>query len=363
MFEGDFCPCNSPDLWKESLDYEDLAETQALEDIMQENSDDDSAEETRDDSFDDSDATKGGNDDDVIPNSHNNSKTTSPSKSTSPSTSFRIQPVDPVKVECKISQVLRQEHASRDRASNYKNKYIISESSESDSDTISSKKPLQVPVVKNEANSQIILNSSDSENDGFNKASTRSAKSQSLKDKKNLEHNSDADDSSDDSFNEAQTLSAKNASESLRDKENLKNNSPLDNKPSVSKLVGQTASSSNDIQINDAHLEDEIKQWLEKNENEAEWAKARPDLHGKYYRDWEEICMLYYLLKTNTMDKWNSEKNWDLMKITYQFLLHRSSKSLVQHFQIGLQNKLKKFQIPDKVIEIIKSNSRLVKNR
>lgn len=47
MFEEDFCPCSSPDLWKESLDCEDLAETQALEDIMLENSDNDSAEETR----------------------------------------------------------------------------------------------------------------------------------------------------------------------------------------------------------------------------------------------------------------------------------------------------------------------------
>lgn len=42
---------------------------------------------------------------------------------------------------------------------------------------------------------------------------------------------------------------------------------------------------------------------------------------GKIYKDWEEICMLYYLLKTNTVDKWNSEKNWALMKINYQVIL------------------------------------------
>ncbi|CAD6227446.1 GSCOCG00001130001-RA-CDS [Cotesia congregata] len=124
MLDEDFCPCSSPDLWKEALDCQDLTETQALDDIIQENSDNELVEETRDDSFDDSDATTAGSDDDVVPNSHNNSKAKSPSKSTSPSTSIRSsQLVTPVQVERKISQVqnnnnVRQEYASRNRAMN-----------------------------------------------------------------------------------------------------------------------------------------------------------------------------------------------------------------------------------------------------
>ncbi|KAH0553902.1 hypothetical protein KQX54_005723 [Cotesia glomerata] len=328
MLDEDFCPCSSPDLWKEALDCQDLAETQALDGIIQENTDDEIAEETRDDSFDDSDATRAGSDDDVVPNSHNNSKAKSPIKSTSPSTSIRSsQLVTPVQVERKISQVqnnnnvLRQEYASRNGANNNKNEYIISESSESDSDTSIDKKPLQGPSVRNEANSKMNVNSSDSETGGFNEAQTVSAKSasQSLKDKKNLENNSAVDDSSDDSFNEAQTLSAKSASQFLRDKENLKNNSLLDNKPSVSKPAGQPASFSNEIQNNNSDLDDEIEQWLEENNNETQWAKTRNDLRAKHYTDWEERCMLYYLLKTNTMDQCNSKKNWDLMKIKYKY--------------------------------------------
>ncbi|CAG5097585.1 Protein of unknown function [Cotesia congregata] len=276
MLDEDFCPCSSPDLWKEALDCQDLTETQALDDIIQENSDNELVEETRFYLF-----LFICSDDDVVPNSHNNSKAKSPSKSTSPSTSIRSsQLVTPVQVERKISQVLRQEYASRNRASNNKNEYIISESSESDSDSSIDKRPLQSPSVRNEANSEINVNSSDSETGGFDEAQTVSAKSasQSLKEKGNLAHNSAVDDSSDDSFNEAQTLSAKSASQSLRDKENLKNNSLVDNKPSVSKPAGQSASSSNDIQNNNPDLDDEIQQWLEENNNEIQWVKPRNDL-------------------------------------------------------------------------------------
>ncbi|KAH0544037.1 hypothetical protein KQX54_000846 [Cotesia glomerata] len=104
-------------------------------------------------------------------------------------------------------------------------------------------------------------------------------------------------------------------------------------------------------------LGDDIQNWLLKNANEEKWKEPREELCKKGYFLWEEYAMLYYLMKSGKYSRqFNSEKIWSLMKNEYEFLPHRSTKSLATHFEQILQWGLSQFHVSDEVIATIISH-------
>ncbi|XP_057329036.1 uncharacterized protein LOC130669904 [Microplitis mediator] len=335
MFGPDYCPCESPDLWKEEEDEDKyFPETQWLGGSFNETYRDESGSETN---ISDDTNNSSQNDDFDTP---------SPPKKIPQSTNNLVDKSSNSRSINKVSKIHEKSNPVNDPPvpsvgvdNVKKNKiYIVDESSDCDSEPENSNvKSLGVKIPQNRdghvRSSEPIFPAAKPSNSNI-KSLIKPGSHQRVM---GFEVTPDAlPDSSDSDDNIKSTPTKKTVAFSFsfsKNKENLK--SDFDE---------------------DIYSSAEVKNWLESHgKSQSRWIISHDQSKKRRFEKWEDYCLLYYIIKDKLVNKWNSQKVWEEMKYRYNYLPHRSAKSIVKRFDSYIVPQIKSYGLPESIQEEMKN--------